>query len=261
MSRATRDTAAAAEIRFVYQTYATKEATAFALRNADRVTSLGGYGAPDVASIHPYSQLQDLVLDLEEIEGEEVVLLPCALTKVALFLQGMNINWEDFRPLGRLQELQIYNQSGRSGFKVQLDDSFATALPLLRVFHVHPGVRVALETTAKVVMPHLVKLDISQVNMVHLDVHFMSALKSLNLHDCTISTVSAASSTMVLHVCWMRKGTVLVAPNLWLLRILWGGLTKLDGSKCRHALSIVCRGSSIEWVGAKPDVDDLRDYR
>ena len=147
--------------------------------------------------------------------------------------------------------------------KVLLDDSFATALPLLRVFHVHSGLNkqhnMALETTAKVVMPHLVEFEILNVNIVHLDLHFMSALKSLRLINCNVSTVSAACSTMVLKYCRMREGTVLVTPNLRSLTVDKGGLYKLDGSKCRHALSIWCKASYIEWVGAKPNVKNPRE--
>ena len=250
VSRATRDAAAAAEIRFVHEAYYTRGATAFALRNVNRVKSLGAFGAPDLASIQMYSQLQDLVLDLG-LEIATIALLPHSLTKLVLSLDTVRIDWEVFRPLCCLQELRVYNR-GRIADLVQLNDIFATALPLLRVFHVSPGQRnAALETTAKVVVPHLVELDISRVNLVHLDLHFMSALKSLTLRNCNVFTVSAACSTMVLKGCWMREGTVLVIPNLRSLTISYGGLCELDGSECRHALSIVCRGSSIEWVGAQ----------
>ena len=274
VSRATRDAAAAAEIRFVDKTYAIRRASTFALRNADRVTSLGAYFAPNFPSIQMYSQLQDLVLNLgslSSLEKANVALLPCSLTKLVITLRTWSINWENFRPLCCLQELKVYNRKDWSGSKVQLDDSFATALPLLKVFHMEAGtfdppelVRVIdrpympLATTAIVVMPHLVELLIMQANMVHLDLHFMSALKSICLINCTVSTVSAACSTMMLDSWWIKKfkmGTVLVTPNLRSLTIYNGGLHKLDGSKCRHALSILYRHSSIEWVGAKPNLE------
>ena len=191
-------------------------------------------------------------------------MLRCALTKLVVRLHTGRIDRDNFGPLCCLQELKIYSHSGTSGFEVQLDDSFATALPLLRVFVVSPGVYgrrfAALETTAKVVMSHLVELDIRRVNIVHLDLHFMSALKSLNLVDCTVSTVSAACSTMRLEFCGMNQGTVLVSPNLRSLTTLGGGLYKLDGSRCRHGLSIICMNkSSIEWIGAKPNISNLRE--
>ena len=71
---------------------------------------------------------------------------------------------------------------------------------------------------------------------------------------------------MGLERCRMKHGTVLVAPNLRSLNIhegypYEGGLYKLDGSKCRHALSILCRNSSIEWVGAKPNIENLREIK
>ena len=260
VSRAAHNAAAAAEIRFVNKAYRARKASgAFARRNADRVTSLGAYYAPDFASIQMYRQLRDLKLELG-VEEAKIALLPCSLTKLFVYVCAQNIDWEDFRPLRCLQDLTIYNDDATSGITVQLDDSFATALPLLRVFDVSPGVPrwrlPLLETTAKVVMPHLVEFTTYEVNLVHLDLHFMSALKSLTLHDCTISTVSAACSTMILCNCWMRKGTVLETPNLCSLKIDGGGLHRLDGSKCRHALSILCKNnSSIEWVGAKPNVD------
>ena len=124
-----------------------------------------------------------------------------------------------------------------------------------------PGFRiVALETTAKVVMPHLVELDIFQVDIGHLDLRFMSALKSLSLAGSTISAVSAACSTMILEYCWMNMCMVLVTPNLRSLTTWGGGLYKLGGSECRHALSILCNDdSSIEWICAKPDVEILRE--
>ena len=200
------------------------------------------------------------------VEKEKIALLPCSLTQLAVGLRARSIDWEIFRSLCCLQDLNIYNEDNMTGFGIQLDDSFATALPLLRVFGVSPGVynrqNVALETTAKVVMPHLVELRVSYVNMVHLDLHFMSTLKSLSLSDCIVSAprsaVSAACSTMVLHNCQMRKGTVLVTPNLRSLIIYGGGLHKLDGSKCRHALSILFKESSIEWVGPSPMYQTLR---
>ena len=219
MSRATRDAAAAAELRFVDNTYATQGAVAFARRNADRVRSLGDYFAPDLASIQMYSQLQDLGLHLEQDRGE-IALLPRSLTKLDVSLDNWSIDWENFRPLGCLQELHISSPDGKwSDLEVQLDDSFATALPLLKTFHMSPGLDcrrgVALKTTAKVVMPHLAELTIaSRVQVVHLDLRFMSALKWLQLVDCAVSTVSAACRTMILIKCWMKKGTVLVTPNL-----------------------------------------------
>ena len=264
MSRATRDAAAAAEIYFVGDTYDSPEASAFALRNADRVTSLGAFVAPDFASIRMYSQLRDL--EVEDPEREHVALLPCSLMKLFIKQIFWSIDWENFRPLCCLQELIIWNLYDESAYpggsgRVQLDDSFATALPLLRVFHVYPGVlggrTVALETTAKVVMPHLVELTITHMNIVHLDLHFMTALKKLSLVDCIVSTVSAACSTMVLQSCWMREGTVLVSPNLRFLAICGGGLHVLDGSKCRHALSISCMDGSIEWAGARPNLENF----
>ena len=76
MSRATRDAAAAAEIRFVDKTYSAHEASgAFAQRNADRVTSLGAYHAFELASIQMYSQLRDLVFNL--IMEDRTVSLIC----------------------------------------------------------------------------------------------------------------------------------------------------------------------------------------
>ena len=270
MSRAARDAAAAAEIRFG-NTYSTRRASGkFARRNADRVTSLGAFEAPNIAAVRKYSQLRDLKLKLDP-ERESVTLLPCSLTKLVLSLRTWSIDWDNFRPLCCLQELKIYNHApsntNLSGFRVQLDDRFATALPLLRVFDVAPGAynrpNTALETTAEVVMPHLVELAIRRVNLVHLDLHFMSALNSLRLHDCTASTVSAACSTIILSNCWMREGTLLVNPNLRSLSIyggqIGGGLHKLDVSMCRHALSILCtNNSSIEFIGAKPSVDNIR---
>ena len=116
-----------------------------------------------------------------------------------------------------------------------------------------------LKTTAEAVMPYLDEFKISNVKIVHLDLRFMSALKGLSLVDCTVSTVSAACSTMVLICCWMKEGTVLLTPNLRSLTIYGGGLHKLDGSECRHALSTLCRNSSIEWVGAQPNVEILRE--
>ena len=75
MSTATHDAAAAAEIRFY--SCATDRATAFARCNADRVTSLGNFLVPDVASVQPYSQLQDLVLKLESLSSLEQTLHCC----------------------------------------------------------------------------------------------------------------------------------------------------------------------------------------
>ena len=117
-----------------------------------------------------------------------------------------------------------------------------------------------LETTAKVVMPHLVELTLMHVDVVHLDLHFMSALKNLSLEKCIVSTASAACSTMVLKHCSMNEAMVLVTANLRSLTLEWGDhLHKLDGSRCRHALSILCKNSSIEWVGAKPNIENLRE--
>ena len=269
VSRATRDAAAAAEIRFATYPeietyryiYAPRRASgAFARRNADRVTSLGPYMASDFASIRMYSQLRDLELELDP-ERESVALLPRSLTKLDVSLHTVRIDWESFRPLCCLQELKIYSPHDKSASVVQLDDKFATALPLLRVFLVKQyGHRpMALETTAKVVMPHLVELDISHVNIEHLDLYFMTALKSLRLVNCTVSTVIASCSTIVLVYCRMGEGTVLVTPNLRSLTI-HGGLQKLDGSKCRHALSIVYyHKGSVNWVGAKPNIENLRE--
>ena len=178
--------------------------------------SLGYYGAPNFDSIRMYSQLKDLNVTLG-VDVAKIALLPRSLTKLEVSLHTVRMNWEDFRPLCCLQELEVYNQEDKSDIGVQLDDSFATALPLLRVFHVSCGVRghrvVVLETAANVVMPHVVELDISHMNMVHLDLRFMSALRSLNLVYCTASTVSAACSTMVLEDCRMRDGTVLVSSK------------------------------------------------
>ena len=218
VSRASRDAAAAAEIRFIHDTYAVPKAVAFARRNADRVTSLGDYVAPDFASIRMYSQLRHLELDLERDRGE-IALLPRSLTKLDVSLHTWSIDWENFRPLGCLQELQITSLHKWSYVEVQLDDSFATALPLLRVFRVFPGLDcrrgVALETTAKVDMPHLIELTIaSRVQIVHLDLHFICALKRLILDNCIVSTVSAGCSIMVLYSCWRREGMVVVTPNL-----------------------------------------------
>ena len=114
----------------------------------------------------------------------------------------MCIDWETFRPLCRLQELQIYNWgSSMAEFRVQLDGSFAAALPLLRVLYMSLGTHdEAFKTTAKVVMPHLAELTIYDASIVHLDLQFMSALKRLSLLCCTVSPVSAACSTMVLGV-------------------------------------------------------------
>ena len=260
VSRAAHDAAAAAKIRFVDNTYRTRGAIEFARRNADRVTSLGAFLALDFASIRMYCQLGDLQLDLE-LGRENVALLPCSLTELVITLDTVRMDWSIFRPLCCLQELDIYNWDCTPGFGVQLDDSFATALPLLRVFHVSPGFHnQSLATTAKVVMPHLVELTMSNVNIVHLNLHFMTALKSLRLSVCTVSIVSAACNTMELCGCGMKEGTVLVTPNLRSLTIYTGGLHKLDGSRCRYALSIMCYfDSSIEWVGAEPHVENLRD--
>ena len=261
VSRATRDAAAAAKLRFIHNAYAARRATLFARRNADRVTSLGDFVVPNFDSIRMYTQLRDLDMHLAPIEMAEVALLPHSLTKLFISLHAVRINWECFRPLCCLQELEIYSFCGSHG-KVELNDSFATALPLLRVLHVtarssnYDG---SLNTTAKVVMPHLVELTLYYAKIVHLDLHFMSALKSLNLIGCTVSTVSAACSTMVLTICQMREGMVLVTPNLRSLSIKGGGLHKLDGSMCRHALSILCRDSSNEWACAKPNVEHLRE--
>ena len=74
MSRGTLDATAAAEIRFVDDTYAVPRASAFAQRKADRVTSLGSLRAPDFASTEAYCQLRDLHLTLG-VEGAEVALL------------------------------------------------------------------------------------------------------------------------------------------------------------------------------------------
>ena len=230
----------------------------FAQRNANRVTSLGCF-APNFAEIRMFSQLRHLSLDLEK--EATVALLPRSLTYLSVTLRSMCINWEHYRSLSCLQVLQIHSMDFSSYKTVQLDDSFATALPLLRVFRVDLGCGSrhgkALETTATVVMPHLLGLTFSQMNIVHLDLHFRSALKSLTLVECTVSAVSAACSTLALYCCRMREGTVLVTPNLRSLFIYGGGLHKLDGSKCRHALSIVYKNkSSLEWVGAKPNVEN-----
>ena len=174
---------------------------------------------------------------------------------------NVRMDWKTFPPLSCLQELDLHSKDVTSGLEVQLDDSFATAMPLLRMFHMTAQRcdqrNVALETTAKVVMPHLVKLTISWFEMVHLDLRFMSALKSLDLYDCTVSTVSAACTTMDLTLRTKREGTVLVTPNLRSLAIHGGG--KLDGSRCRHALSIVCRVGSIDG-GVSEDVLLLITY-
>ena len=221
MSRVARKAAAAAEIRFVDATCNTQRAIAFAQRNADGVTSLGDVVAPNFASIQPYSQLQDLVLK-QKVKEANVTLLPCTLTKLVLSLCTVRIDWESFRPLPCLQELRIDTRGSKSGSGAQLDDSFATVLPLLRVLHITPGMHsrhyMALETTAKVVMPHLVELTLTHVNIVHLDLRFMSALKSLSLldsiNDTKGSTVSAACITKRVEYCGMWEGTVLVTPNL-----------------------------------------------
>ena len=267
VSRATCDAAAAAEIRFVRNIYGTHRANDFARRNADRVTSLGTFEAPDFASIQLYTQLRDLELELGG-EGPEVALLPCSLTKLTLTLQSTCINWENFQPLCCLQELQIDTWGYKLHDKVQLDDSFATALPLLRVLILYPGLSrgrlnidnsMALETSSKAVMLHLIELNIFGLDVVHMDLDFMSALKSLRLFMCTVSTVSAACSTMVLEACRIRVSLVLLTPNLRSLTTCWDGLYKLDGSRCRHALSILCKNnSSIEWVGAEPHVGKIR---
>ena len=266
MSRATRDAAAAAEIRFVDKAYATEGATAFALRNADRVKSLGPFKAPDFDSIQPYSQLQDLELKVET-DGAKIALLPCSLRKLLVELpisRIRRIDWKTFRPLCSLQVLKINPTPGKSFIVIQLDDSFATALPLLRVFHVEASWKwlgAMLITTAKVAMPHLVEVTLSWVTTVDLDLRFMSALESLSLHHCNVCVVSAACCTMVLDSCWARIfwGMVLVTPHLRSLTTNGGGLYMLDGSRCRNALSILCMHSSIEWVGAKPKIENLEE--
>ena len=263
VSRATRDAAAAADICFVHDTYAVPSASAFARRNAHRVTSLGCFVAPNFASIRMYSQLRDLELKLGR-DRAEVALLPRSLTELTLNLRGMRTKWKVFRPLCCLQVLKIYNLDQTLNIRVQLDDSFATALPLLRVFHVaFPGIRSkALATTAKVVMPHLVELKIYHVKIKHLDLHFMSALISLTLLGCIVSTVSAPCSNMRLKCGWRDETTVLVTPNLRSLTVEGVGLHKLDGSRCRHALGIWCKNKcSIEWVGARPNVEYLKEVR
>ena len=165
MSRATCDAAAAAEIRFVNTTYNNGRAIAFARRNADRVTSLGAFVAPSFAAIQPYSQLRDLDIGALGVEIAKISLLPRSLIKSVVSLQTVRIDWRIFGPLCCLQELQVFYYSSKGGSGIQLDDSFATALPLLRVFDVSPGVRTeALETNAEVVMPHLVELKISHKN-------------------------------------------------------------------------------------------------
>ena len=264
MSRATRDAAAAAEIQFVrFVLHTSCKATAFALRNADRMTSLGSYHATNIASIQPFSQLQHLVLTLES-KRKEAALLPCYLTKLFITLRSMRMKWKIFPPLCCLQELDLHVRDRPSGGVVQLSDTFATALPLLTVFHVQTWKwhGTVLETTAKAVMPHLVELDIALMKIMHLDLRFMSAPRSLDLYDCTVSTVSAACSTMVLdRLDGIGEGTVLVTPNLRSLTTVGHrgvGLYKLDGSGCRLALSIVCKLGSIEWVGAKPKVETFR---
>ena len=278
VSRAARDAAAVADIRFVWKTYYSRSSThkfvassyrpnkasgKFARRNADRVTSLGGFMAPNIASIWMYNGLRNLEIKLGS--SADVALLPRFLTKLVVRLRIMRIKWENFQLLCCLQELQVHNDGSVADIEFQLDDSFVTALPLLRKFHISPAMHclywVALKTTAKVFMPHLVELSISYVKIVHLDLHFMNALNNLSLVGCTAVTVSAACSTMRLEYCCMDKRTVFVSPNLRSLTIHGGGVHKLDGSRCRHALSIFCKASSIEWVGAKPSVDNLREVR
>ena len=237
-------------------------APAFALLNADRVTSLGAFMAPNFASIQPYCQLQYLQVTIG-VEIAKISLFPHSLTKLVVHVHNVGVDWNVFRPLCCLQELKVYNWGSAGGniFGTQLDDSFATVLPLLRVFSLIPAMTgqlyVALETTAEVVMPHLVELSISHVEIVHLDLHFMSALKSLRLFDCTVSTVSAACSTMVLEDCCMGEGAVLVTTNLRSLTIYWGGLHRLDSSRCLQAFSFLCKNSSIKWIRGKSNARNL----
>ena len=106
VSKATRDVAAAAEIRFVDETYDFWKAREFARRNADRVTSLGACLACDFASIRMYSQLRDLDLALG-METGKIFLLPPSLTKVVIGLTNVRTDWRTFRPLCCLQELQV----------------------------------------------------------------------------------------------------------------------------------------------------------
>ena len=126
MSRATRDAAAAAKIRFVDNTYCSCRATDFfARRNADRVTSLGAFVAPDFASIQMYSQLRDVELELGA-DIAKIALLPRSLTELVLRLHTMRIFWENFRPLCCLQELEVNNQETSQ----TLESSWMTALQL-----------------------------------------------------------------------------------------------------------------------------------
>ena len=58
-------------------------AKAFALRNADRVTSLGAFAAPNFAAIRKYSQLQDLTIQLGR-DRASIALLPCSLIRLVV---------------------------------------------------------------------------------------------------------------------------------------------------------------------------------
>ena len=255
MSRATRDAAAAAEIHFGQNTYTTRRATLFAQRNADRVTSLGAFVAPNFASIRIYSQLRDLGLKVGRARAN-IALLPCSLTRLGITLQGMNINWEVFRPLCNLQELRIFGLDCILWDKVELDNSFATALPLLRVLHVdaRPCDNAALWTSTKVAMPHLVELSVFCLKKVHLDLHSLSGLKKISLVHCATCDVSRASSTMTQYDCSIKQGMLTNLRSM----ILHGGLHMRDGSDCWHDCSILCVLTPITWVGAQPKIRHFR---
>ena len=120
VSIATRDAAAAAEICFVHEPYATRGATLFAQCNAHQVMSLGDFIPPDFDSIRIYTRLKDLDLKLDGQRGDVLALLPRSLTKLVISLQDGRLDWTVFRPLCCLQELRVNIWYNRSGFGIQL---------------------------------------------------------------------------------------------------------------------------------------------
>ena len=229
--------------------YDSDGAREFALRTAHRVSSLGAFRAPDYASIEPFSLLRELKLK-RTFEADKIALLPRALETLHLRPTGVSIDWEPFRRLGWLKELKMCCLVLPEG-RVQVGDSFANALPNLTNLWIKAiftdGTSAPLAATAKVGMPRMDSLTLCHVDLGHLGLDFMPALRTLNLCNSTVSSISTACSTLQLTNCQLRV-SLLLPPTLRSLTVIGGGPHRLDRTLCRQTFTFAHADTSVEWV-------------
>ena len=250
VSTATREAAEEVEIRFADDDYDSDvHARDFALRNAHRVSSLGAFRAPDYASIDSFSLLRELKLK-RTFEADKFALLPRALEKLDLRPSGVSIDWEPFQRLGWLRELKLFCLVLPEG-RVQLGDSFANALPNLTTLWIRAvfadGTCAPLAATAKMAMPRMDSLTLCHVDLGHLGLDFMPALRTLSLCNSTVSSISTACSTLQLTNCQLRV-SLLLPPTLRSLTVIGGGPHRLDRSLCRQTFTFAHADTPVEWV-------------